>query len=110
MDEADVEVTQLFAYVHRIGALCLDGEPVALAAVPAEGRTARALTQRQLLDVCAPLILGPGADAEELVRAIFADMHAVFMRAREAVWPRARPLPGDLWTRFGVTANRRPSG
>jgi hypothetical protein len=101
MDEADVAVDQVFAYVHRIGAFCVDGEPVALAAVPAEGRTARALTQRELLDACAPLVLGPGADAEALVRAVFADMASVFLRAREAVWPLGRPLPDGAWTRFG---------
>jgi hypothetical protein len=74
---------------------------VALAAVPAGGRTARALTQRELLDACAPLVVGPGADAEALVRAVFAVMASVFLRAREAVWPLGRPLPAGTWTRFG---------
>jgi hypothetical protein len=101
-DEADVPVEQLFAYVHRIGAFCVGGEPVALAAVPAEGRTAAAWTQRELLDACAEVMFGAGATAEDLVRAIFADMPAVFTRAREVVWPRARPLPPDRWTRFGT--------
>ncbi len=100
-DEADVAVDQVFAYVHRVGAFCVDGEPVALAAVPAAGRTARALTQRELLDACASLVLGPGADAEALVRAVCDDMTAVFTRAREAVWPHGRPLPVGAWTRFG---------
>lgn len=100
MDEADVAVEELFAYVHRIGAYCIDDEPVALAAVPARDRTARAVTQRQLLDGVAPLLLGDGADAGALVRAVFDDMAAVFARSREVLWPRSRRLPAGSWTPF----------
>jgi hypothetical protein len=37
-------------YVSRHGPLLLDGAPVALAAVPARGRTLRALTEHELLE------------------------------------------------------------
>jgi hypothetical protein len=98
-DDDDVEVSQIFAFVSRFGAFCLDGGPVALAAVPARGRTAPALSQRELLDVVAGLIQGQGARCEDLVRAIFDDMAAVVEAASQSVWPASVPLQ-SAWTPF----------
>jgi hypothetical protein len=92
VDEADLEIEDVFAFVSRLGAFCLDGAPVALAAVPARNRTATALTQPELLEALAALTIGPGAGAEDLGRAICVDMQEVFARARETVWPNARHL------------------
>jgi hypothetical protein len=91
-DDADVETDAVFGYVHRLGSFCLDGSPVAMAAIPATDRAAVALTQRELLDIAARLVIGPDARAEQLVRAVFADMGAVTARAAESVWPRALHL------------------
>ena len=49
IDEVDVTIDMVFAFIGRTGALRLDGQPVALAAVPARDRTARAMTQEELL-------------------------------------------------------------
>lgn len=98
IDEIDASLDGVFAYVSRFGAFCIDGAPVALAAVPATRRTAAALTQQELLDAVAPLIIAPDARAEDLVRAIFNDMAAVVARVPEAVWPSAQPLPSQHWT------------
>ncbi len=106
MDAADVEVDGLFAYVSRFGALCLAGAPVALAAIPATGRNARALTQRELLDAVASMAVAPDAQAEDLVRAIFEDMAGVLARVAATVWPSGRPLPGQLWTPFPASSRR----
>lgn len=97
-DDEGVEVDGLFAYVSRIGALRLDGEPVALAAVPATGRTARPMTQEELLDALAPLALGPGAGARDLARACFEDIVAVTRALVPVTWPTAARLPDDDWT------------
>ena len=35
MDDAGVEIDGLFAYLHRLGSFCVDGSPVAMAAIPA---------------------------------------------------------------------------
>ena len=59
MDEADVGVDGIFAYVHRLGSFCIDGSPIALAAIPAAGRIAPEMTQEQLLDLAACLVIGP---------------------------------------------------
>lgn len=63
-----------YAYAHRIGLLARDdGAPVALAAVPAAGRTLTAMTQRELLDLVARRTLDPAADADDLLGRLFAD-------------------------------------
>jgi hypothetical protein len=99
MDEADVEVDQLFAFLHRFGSFCVDGSPVALAAIPAKGRTATAMTQEELLDLAARMVLGPEAQAEGLVRAIFEDLPGVAERAAETVWLSSQRLQSG-WTSF----------
>ena len=99
MNEGDVEIDGVFAFVSRLGAFCVDGAPVAMAAIPAKGRTAAALTQEELLDAMARLVIGPEARAEDLVRATYADLPGVFARAAETVWPSARQLQ-SRWTPF----------
>lgn len=99
MDEADLAVADVFAYVHRLGTFCIDGAPVALAAVPATDRTATALTQEELLDLVAPLVLGPDAGWEDLIRAVHEDMAGVTDRLSETVWPTALQLQSG-WTPY----------
>jgi len=106
-DEVDVEVDCLFAYVSRFGAFCVGGAPVALEAIAATGRTAPALTQTELLDVAARLVIGPGAGAEDLVRAVFDDMTAVVDRAAQILWPSGQPLPADRWTPYPASDGLR---
>jgi hypothetical protein len=98
-DEGDLEIEDLFAFVSRLGAFCIDGAPVALAAVAARNRTAAALSQEELLDVVAGLVIGPDARAEDLARASCDDMLAVITRASETVWPRGRQL-SSRWTPY----------
>jgi hypothetical protein len=104
MDEDHVGVDEVFGYVSRFGAFCVDGAPAALAAIPATGRTAPALTQEQLLDVAAGLAIGPDALAADLVRAAFEDMAGLLERAEAALWPCARALPPDQWTPYPAAA------
>lgn len=99
VDEDDLEIDALFAFVARLGALHIDGAPVALAAVPARGRTAPAMTQEELLDAVARLVLGPEARAEDLARASCQDMLGVVTRAAETVWPLGRQLT-SRWTPY----------
>jgi hypothetical protein len=99
MDEADMRVDDIFAFVARLGALCLDGSPVALAAVPAKDRTARAVTQEELLDAVARMVIGQDARAEDLVRATFEDMPGLVDRAAEVVWPSSQRLR-SRWTPY----------
>ena len=97
-DEEGLEVEDLFAYVSRIGVLCPDGEPLALAAVPARGRVARAVTQEEALDLAAALVLGPGARAADVVRAVHEELAGFIELAMERLWPLGRPLDPGHWT------------
>lgn len=100
MDEADVTVDDLFAYVSRIGALRLDGEPVALAAIPATGRTLRAMTQEELFDAVAALAFGPQTRARDLARRCFEDPAAMLRAVMPVTWPTAVRLPDEDWTPY----------
>ena len=100
MDDAGVQLDDVFAYISRIGALRIDGGPVALAAIPAKGRSARAMTQEQLLDAVAALAVGPEARAADLVRMCFEDMPALVQKIAPLTWPSAVPLPEDHWTPY----------
>jgi hypothetical protein len=99
-DEGSHRFEELLAFVSRFGAFCPEGEPVALAAIPARGRTVPALAQGELLDAAARLALGPGADGEALVRAIFEDVTAVAPRIEAEVRPRSQPFSSDRWSLF----------
>ena len=99
VDETDLQVDEVFAYINRFGTFCVDGAPVALAAIPATGRTAKALTQEELLDVVARLLIGADARAEDLVRAIFDDRADVKAREAEKVWPSTQQLQ-VRWSSF----------
>ena len=103
MDEAGVTVDAVFAFVSRIGALRIDREPVALAAIPATGRSARAMTQEQILDAVAALALGPSARARDLVRMCHEDISAVAQLVAPLTWPTAVRLADDQWTPYPTT-------
>lgn len=97
-DEPDFDAGGVVAFVSRFGALCPDGDPAALAAVPARGRRAPALTQRRLLELVAGWVLGPGASAEALLRAVLARPREMRPRVAAEVRPRARPFASPRWT------------
>jgi len=98
--DADERFGEVLVFVSRWGAFCLDGAPVALAAVPAERRTATALTQRQALDRAAALALGDGAEGETLVRAIFDDYPSVTAKLTGTLHRHALPFASERWTPF----------
>jgi hypothetical protein len=101
VDEGGAAFEEVLVFVSRFGAFGTDGEPIAMAAVPAEGRSAPALTQAQALDLAAALALGPDATAETLVRAIFEDPVGLVPRLVESVNREAQPFSSERWTPFG---------
>lgn len=100
VDEGEEHFDEVLVYVSRYGAFCVDGAAAALAAIPADRRTAVALSQEQLLDAAAVLALGPGARAGTLVRAIFEEMPALMPRVRETVRQASQPFESERWTPF----------
>jgi hypothetical protein len=100
IDEVAEGFDEVLAFVSRFGAFCVEGSPVALAAIPAGNRTATPLTQEQLLDAAAALAIGPGATAETLVRAIFEDMDQLVPKIVSRLHPESLPFASERWTPF----------
>jgi hypothetical protein len=100
IDEVDLTIDVVFAFVGRTGALRLDGRPVALAAVPARDRTARAMTQEELLAALGVLAFGAGTTPRDVARRCFEDHLAVVRALLPQTVPTALQLPADSWTPF----------
>jgi hypothetical protein len=101
-DDPDAgDVTGFCAYASRWGAFAPHGERVALAAVPARGRTAAPRTQRELLDVVAGLTIG--GDAAGLVRTLMERFTEVAPGIRDRLRPHAVALDGAHWEPFPGT-------
>lgn len=100
-DEGSHEFDELLAFVSRFGAFRIDGRPVALEAIPARRRSAPALDQARLLDAAAALVLGPGADGESLVRAVFEDFAGMLPRIEATLRREAEPFASERWTPYG---------
>lgn len=101
VDETATGFDEVLVFVSRFGAFSPDGEPVALAAIPATERTAPELSQEQLLDAAAALVLGPRADAEKLIRAIFEEPDATLQKLAITVHRAALPFSSERWVPFG---------
>lgn len=101
VDGGEERFDEVLVFVSRFGAFHRGAGPVALAAIPARGRTAAALTQEELLDAAAELVLGPGANAEALLRAAFDDLGGT---ARKASRLRGQSIPfaSDRWVPYGA--------
>ena len=95
---------EVLVYVSRFGAFCPEGDPVALAAVPARNRSALALTQEELLAAAPVLALGPGSTPEDLVRACCEDMGGLAGRCAETIWTRSRDFASPHWTPYPSSA------
>jgi hypothetical protein len=100
VDDADERFDEVLVYVSRWGALCVDGAPVALAAVPAQQRTAPALTQREALELAAAMALGPDASAEQLVRAVFEDLAGLGPAFAATLHRAGLPFASERWTPY----------
>jgi hypothetical protein len=100
VDDAGERFEEVLVYVSRWGAMCVDGAPVALAAVPAERRTATALTQREALDLAAAMALGPGAGAAQLVRAVFEDLAGLGPALAATVHRAGLAFASERWTPY----------
>jgi hypothetical protein len=103
-DEAGSGADEVLVFVSRFGTFCPHGEPAALAAIPASGRTAPELSQQQLLDAAARMALGPEADFETLIRELFERPARALPALRATVNRAGRPFRSERWTPFAPAA------
>jgi hypothetical protein len=101
VDGSEQPVDEVLAFVSRFGTLRLSDGPIALQAVPAKGRASEALTQEAVLNAVAELTLGPGADAETLLRTACEDFGDTARKAAGPVRSRSVPFASDRWTPYG---------
>jgi len=87
-------------FVNRFGAFAPEGEPIALAAIPAEHRSARALDQVELLRLAADLAYGGDMTADGLVRLAYEQPEVVGPAVAEAMRSNSIPFESDRWTPF----------
>ncbi len=88
--EGGLQLDRVYAYVSRRGCILHDGTPIALQAVPAEGRAWRALDQERMLEV-ARQRLAPQAGLDDFITQTIADED--LRRARtEALEAVAQPF------------------
>lgn len=106
-DQGSELIDGVLAYSSRWGVFCPGGEPAALAAVPAAGRSARALTQEQVLDHAARLGLGRGATAESLVRTIFKGDGALGAEGSARIRACGRPFAAAAWAPWPSAGGQR---
>src|SRR6185369_16485317 len=87
-DVGEEPIDRVILFISRFGAFCVDGAPVAMAAIPAANRRLTALTQTEILDAAARMSIGEGATARDLIKASF-EHPATFMTDRYATFRRA---------------------
>ena len=109
-DFTEEPIERVVLFVSRYGAFCVDGAPVAMAALAARDRRSTALTQIEILDAAARMTLGEGCAARDLIKAAF-EHPATFMAERYAQIPgclgpvRVRALDGAAG---GLRLRRQP--
>jgi hypothetical protein len=97
-DDEGAAIDHALLYVSRYGTLGVDGAPVALAAMPATGRAARAMTQAELLDHTARLVFGEACDGLELVRRMTAAPGETLLVCRRTLHASAVPFEATGWS------------
>jgi hypothetical protein len=101
-DEAHIPpLDHVLAFVSRLGAHRVEGELIALDAVPARRRAARAVTQEQLLDEIARRVIGPAAASRDLVLWLMEDFGGAAAVIAPVLHETALPFASPHWTPYG---------
>ena len=101
-DVVEEPIDHVILFISRWGAFCIEGEPVAMAAIPAKNRRSTALTQTEILDAAARLAIDAGASARDLVKASYENP-ASFMAEHYASFRAASvPFESEHWTKMPV--------
>ncbi len=95
-------IKRVILFISRWGAFCVDGAPVAMAAIAARNRHSTALTQTEILNAAARMSIGEGSAARDLIKGAFEDP-AGFMADRYASFRAAAvPFESEHWEELPV--------
>lgn len=101
-DEVHGPITRVVAFVSRHGALCVAGHPVTMAAIPASDRRYVAMSQVELMETEARLLLGEEATAHELVKSAYERPAAFLREHRPTLRSAAAPFRSEHWEEMPV--------
>ena len=87
-------------YVSRWGHLIVDGQPVSLAAMPADDRRGAVWSQEHLLDLAAARLFGPGAGHARLLDALAREPLETVRQVADAVAVDATPFEHPAWVPY----------
>ena len=97
-------IKRLIVFISRWGAFCVDGAPVAMAAIDARNRHSTALTQTEILNAAARMSIGEGSTARDLIKGAFENP-AAFMAERYGSFRAASvPFESEHWEEIPVGA------
>ena len=103
-ETAEEPIKRVILFISRWGAFCVDGAPVAMAAIPARNRHSTALTQTEILNAAARMSIGEGSTARDLIKGAFENP-AAFMADRYASFRAASvPFESEHWEEMPVGA------
>jgi hypothetical protein len=102
-DFTEEPIERVILFISRFGAFCVDGSPVAMAAIAAKNRHSTALTQTEILDAAARMSIGEGFAARDLIKASFENP-AAFMAERYASFQAASvAFESEHWAEMPVS-------
>lgn len=95
-------IKRVILFISRWGAFCVEGAPVAMAAIAARNRHSTALTQTEILNAAARMSIGEDSTARDLIKGAFENP-AGFMADRYASFRAASvPFESEHWEEMPV--------
>src|SRR5215204_5198793 len=91
-------IKRVLVFISRFGAFCVDGAPVAMAAVAARKRSSTALTQAEILDAAARMSIGEGSAGPDLIKASFENPAAFMADCYPTFRAASVPFESEHWT------------
>ena len=96
-------ITRVILFSSRFGAFCIDGAPVAMAALAARDRRSKALTQIEILEAAAGMTLGEGSTARDLIKASFENPAAFMTDHYASLQAASVPFTSEHWEEMPVS-------
>jgi hypothetical protein len=103
-DVTEEPIKRVILFISRFGAFCVDGAPVAMAAITAGKRRSKALTQAEILDAAARISIGEGATARDLIKGAFENPAAFMADSRPSFRAASAPFGSEHWTEMPAGA------
>jgi hypothetical protein len=97
IEETPEPIDRAIVFVSRYGALCVDGQPVVMAALQARNRRFPALTQTEIMEAVAQVTLGRGSSTRDLVKAAYENPAAFMAEHYPSVQGASLPFDSEHW-------------